>query len=122
MELAHMTDAKTATKTDAKTSHAKIVRERVAATQLRLLDGLDAILDNMKPAAPSPPLKVARRLVANQFRLWQFCDASRCRRSQCCRGEPRHCISIAIPLLPLNAIEQIIQRGQARDKRGARKG
>lgn len=93
-------------------AHNKIVRSRVAAAQLRVLDGLDSMLDKMSPPAdPAPRIGVARRLVANTFKLWRFCDASRCRRSQCCRGEPRDCLRIGIPLLPPDAIGQMIRQG-----------
>lgn len=93
-------------------AHNKILRSRVAAAQLRVLDGFDRVHDKMTPPAdPAPRIGVARRLVANTFKLWRYCDASRCRRSQCCRAEPRDCLSIGIPLLPPDAIEQIVRIG-----------
>ena len=99
-------------------AHNKIVQSRVAAAQLRLLDGFDSVLDTMTPPAdPAPRIGVARRLVANTFKLWRYCDASRCRRSQCCRGEPRNCLSIAIPLLPADAIEAMIRPSEGAKRR-----
>jgi hypothetical protein len=103
MEAAHMEDTN---------AHNKILRSRVAAAQLRLLDGFDSLLDSMMPPAdPAPRIGVARRPVANTFKLWRYCDASRCRRSQCCRGEPRDCLRVGIPLLPPDAIGQMIRQG-----------
>ena len=82
------------------------VRERITRTSHKMLDAIDRIVDQLAQPAPrlgTPPPIVARRQLANILRLSQFCGQSKCRRSGCCRGEPLHCLQIAIPLLPPDA-------------------
>ncbi len=98
------------------------IRGRIKATQARVLDAIDGILDKMTPQAPAtPPIAVTRRLVANTFKLWRYCDRSQCRRSQCCRGEPRHCLHACLPLVPAKHQPPLMQRGKARTERQRRK-
>jgi len=97
-------------------------RERIKATQSRLLDVVEAIVDGMAPKAPpAAAIAVARRQFANTVRLWMFCDLSRCRRSQCCRGEPLNCLRMGMTLLPPEAFEHLMQRGKGRAKRERQK-
>ena len=93
--------------------------ERVTAVRLRLLEAAEALVEKMTPppAPAAPPLRVARRMLANQWQFWRYCDMSRCRRSQCCRGEPRNCLRIAIPLLPPDELEDLIRPGEGATRR-----
>jgi hypothetical protein len=43
---------------------------------------------------------VAQRQLSNTLGLWRFCAQHKCRRARCCRGEPKHCIRYAAPLVP----------------------
>jgi hypothetical protein len=107
MELARMTDLAT-----------DIFRQRVKTMRGKLLDEMEHLIEEMKDKrAAAPKLNVARRLIANQFQLWRYCDHSRCRRSGCCRGEPRDCLHIGLPLLPLSAITEIVQPAARTAKR-----
>jgi hypothetical protein len=117
MELARMNQ------TNKNETNNEIIRRRVDDMKIRVLDGLDDLLDRMAPPPPdpAPALSVARRLVSNQFKLFLYCDHSRCRRSQCCRGEPRDCLLIGLPLLPLEAITEIVQPGARTAKRRRRR-
>jgi hypothetical protein len=112
MELAHMTKIKTA-------APDKEVRQRMKAVSLRVLDGLDTVLDGMTPPpeAPAPAIAVKRRLIANIMRLWMFCDRTQCHRSRCCRGEPRNCLSIGMTVLPPEAFDPLLtQNGKDRKR------
>ncbi len=91
----------------------KEIRERVTATSHKILDAMDGILDQLAPPAArpgTPPPAVARRQLANILRLSRFCAHSKCRRSGNCRGEPLHCLQIAVPLLPPDAFAGILTR------------
>ncbi len=84
---------------------------RITSTSHKMLDAIDHLLDQMLPPAPrpgTPPPAVARRQLANILRLFTLCGHSKCRRSGCCRGEPLHCLQIAIPLLPPDAFAGIL--------------
>ena len=103
-----------------------IFRDRVKHARSRLLDVVDTMVEQMAAkyeTPPKPPLPVARRAFANTVRLWKFCDLSRCRRAQCCRGEPRNCLRIGLTLLPPEAFDSLMQRtkGSARRERKRRK-
>jgi len=92
-------------------------RERLDATKSRLLDLVNFQIEQMAErtiASPAPPVEVARRAFANTVRLWMFCDQSRCRRSKCCRGEPRHCLRIGLTLLPPEAFDHLLERNKGR--------
>jgi hypothetical protein len=60
---------------------------------------------------------VARRALANTLGLWNFCPQFRCRRTRCCRGEPSHCLRIALPLLPPDALDELMQRPKRKRRR-----
>jgi hypothetical protein len=92
-------------------------RERLDATKSRLLDLVNFQIEQMAErtiASPAPPVEVARRAFANTVKLWMFCDQSRCRRSKCCRGEPRHCLRIGFTLLPPEAFDHLLERNKGR--------
>lgn len=98
------------------------MRERVTATSHKMLDAIDRIVDRLAPPAPrvgTPPPDVARRQLANILRLSNFCPRSQCRRSGRCRGEPLHCLQIAVPLLPPDAFAGILTP-RRRQRRHAR--
>jgi hypothetical protein len=99
-------------------------RDRLKATQSRLLDVVNAQIEQLAErtmAPPAPPIAVARRAFANTIKLWMFCNQSRCRRSKCCRGEPRHCLRIGLTLLPPEAFDHLLERGKGRAKRERRR-
>lgn len=94
------------------------VRQHIKAVSLRVLDGLDNILDRMTPP-PEPraaAIALKRRQVANIMRLWMFCDRTQCHRSRCCRGEPLNCLSIGMTVLPPEAFEPLMQNGKDRKR------
>jgi len=91
---------------------------RVASTSHRMLDAIDHILDRLTPVPhPTPPAAVRRRQIANIVRTSQFCPRSTCRRSGACRGEPLHCLQVAIPLLPPEAFDGILTPPRPRRRR-----
>jgi hypothetical protein len=96
------------------------VRDRITRTSHKMLDVIDRILDQLAPPAPrlgSPPPDVRRRQLANILHLFTLCPRSTCRRSGCCRGEPLHCLRIAIPLLPPEAFAGILTPRQRHRRR-----
>ena len=99
--------------------------KRLRTQETRVLDLMDGVLDSVSRASalPAPPLAVARRQLANTLRLWRACEASRCRRAQCCRGEPLDCLRIGLTLLPMKAFEPLITsvKGRAKKERRARR-
>jgi hypothetical protein len=92
------------------------IQERIRHISSRVLDGIEAVLAtlNKAPAARQPPLAVARRALANTLGLWHFCGQRSCRRSHCCRGEPSHCLNIALPLLPPGLLAGLTARKRRR--------
>ena len=119
-ELSHSPAAKlTMTKAD-RNHHRRVLRDRIDHALSGIVDVAERIIDEMRappPAAPTPPLAVARRQLANTLRLSQFCDLKACRRARCCRGEPLHCLQIAVPLLPPEAFENLVRKQSARAAR-----
>ena len=120
-----MTETDTASSahtSSAQTSSANEIRDHVRAISSRLLDATDRVLDSMTPqAAPAPPIAVSRRQTANALRLWKFCARSRCRRGQCCQGEPLDCLRIAVTILPPEAFEPLLARGKGAVRRARSK-
>lgn len=95
-------------------------RQRVENTRSRLLDAIEAQVEQLAAkyeAPPAVPIEVRRRAFANTTRLWMFCNLSRCRRSQCCRGEPRHCLRIGHTLLPPEFLDDLLTRNKSRARR-----
>ena len=96
------------------------VQEQITRTHHKMLDALERIVDQLAPPPPrlgTPPPDVRRRQIANIMRLSNFCARSQCRRSGCCRGEPLHCLQIAIPLLPPGAFAGIVTPRQRQRRR-----
>ena len=100
----------------------QILRDRIDRAASGIVDVAERIIDELRaqpPAAPTPPLAVARRQLANTLHLAHFCDNKTCRRARCCRGEPLHCLRIALPLMPAEALAALVPKSPARrNKRG----
>jgi hypothetical protein len=97
--------------------HRRVLRDRVDHALSGIVDVAERIIDELRapqPALPTPPLAVARRQLSNTLRLSQFCDNKTCQRARCCRGEPLHCLQIAIPLLPPEAFENLLRKQSGR--------
>ena len=86
------------------------IQQRIKQSTHVMLDIIDDMLRKLAPppAASRPPLIVERRALANTLGLWQFCAQHNCRRAHCCRGEPTHCLRIAMPLLPPDLLANLI--------------
>lgn len=100
------------------------IRDRIDAVAARMVDAAERIVEtlNAPPAKPpAPPLAVARRQLANMLRTAQFCDLKICQRARCCRGEPLHCLRIAVPLLPEDELTGLLRKGPARQARRGRR-
>lgn len=102
-----------------KTPPAPASDPRIARLADDILDVTELVLDNVRRAATPPapvalPLAVERRVLANCLRTARFCPNATCRRAQCCRGEPLHCLAIAIPLLPPRALDRVIVASRRR--------
>ena len=111
----------TAAAAGAPVSPAEKLRTRVRAVSLRVVEAADTVLDALAPTdtpAPPPP-HVARRLLANRLMLWHLCARATCRRSRCCRGEPRECLAYAAPLLPPDMLAALA--GRRRGRKAARR-
>lgn len=97
------------------------INERIKHISSQMLDVAERQLATLKtaPAPSRPPPAVARRALANSLALWNFCPSRGCRRARCCRGEPSHCLRIALPLLPPDVVAGLMQgrkRGRRNDK------
>ena len=78
----------------------QILRDRIDRAASGIVDVAERIIDELRaqpPAAPTPPLAVARRQLANTLHLAHFCDNKTCRRARCCRGEPLPRRAAALP-------------------------
>jgi hypothetical protein len=40
------------------------------------------------------------RWFSNAYAFWRLCERRACRRAQCCKGDPSHCVETFGPLLP----------------------
>lgn len=95
----------------------QILRDRITGVASSMIDAAERIVETLnapQPKLPTPPLAVARRQLSNRLRLAQFCDLKTCRRARCCRGEPLHCLQIAVPLLPPEDFENLLRKQSAR--------
>jgi hypothetical protein len=103
------------------TNHAdtgKTIHARVGKIHMQMLDVIERMLGELAaPPASGAPRAVARRQVANTLGLWRFCARSTCHRSRCCRGEPRHCLHYALPLLPAEMLESLLTTRKERRRR-----
>jgi hypothetical protein len=106
MELARMTLATR-----------QAIGDRVARIQMTMLELAERVLAELAPQPSQPPPIVARRQLANTLGLWRFCARSTCRRSRCCRGEPKECLQCALPLLPAETIEGLLATKKDRRRR-----
>ena len=85
-------------------------RARLRALTAKLLDRAESLIDQIaaKPAAREAlPRIAARRQVAQILGSPRFCSRKICRRTKACCGEPKHCLAIALPLLPPELIEKL---------------
>ena len=86
------------------------LRERIRAIHMQMLDIIEHMLTQLasQPQADATSLVAARRHFANTLQLWQFCARPTCRRGRCCRGEPKECLTCAMPLLPAETIASLL--------------
>lgn len=95
-------------------------RARLRALTAKLIDRAESLVDQIaaKPAAREalPPI-AARRQVAQILGSPRFCSRKICRRTKACCGEPKHCLAVALPLLPPELIEKLAL-GARKTRRG----
>jgi hypothetical protein len=104
MELARMTDIQT----------------RLKAISEKMLTVAETTVDHLiSPPAARPPVAIVRRQVANTLKLWEVCANATCRKAQCCRGEPLHCLQYGLPLMP-EAMVALLQMRSPNRRRRAR--
>jgi hypothetical protein len=94
------------------------LRARIDAIHTQMFDVIERMLAQLAaPQANASPL-AARRQLANTLGLWHFCAQSKCRRSRCCRGEPKQCLHYALPLLPAETVKSLLAtRKQKRQRK-----
>jgi len=84
-----------------------------------LLERITALLTPPKPEpADDLPLTAARRRLAHQLGVPSVCGRVTCRRSRACRGEPKTCLAVALPLVWPETIRKLRlrRRAQRRDR------
>lgn len=92
-------------------SHRAQFQARVRELQLKGIDVADGILDSLqakREAAPSLPLTVARRQTVNLLGVPTLCHRGRCRRTKLCHGEPAHCLTVCLHVLPHEALARVL--------------
>ena len=101
-------------------------RARFEQLAAKVMDRAEALLDRLpstqqKPA-PANDLSRAhtRRQLAHIVRAPLFCSRKICRRTHACCGEPKHCLSMFLPLLPPEKIAELLL--DARKTRRGRPG
>lgn len=98
------------------------LRDAVVRVHHKILNAAEGIVDSIaaaqKPEAARVPAQVARRQIANNLKLARWCPKSLCRRTRCCRGEPLHCLQMAIPLLPPGAFDGLLHKRRPATRRG----
>jgi hypothetical protein len=85
------------------------IASRVRRIHTQMLDIIEGMLAQLaEPPPAQAPAVVVRRQFANTLHIWRFCAQSTCRRSGCCRGEPKHCLRYAMPLLPPETLARLV--------------
>ena len=103
----------------------KQLLEHIGRVQHKIIGTAEAIIDvvaaGLKAPAQGPksPAHVARRQIANMLRTAQFCPNRTCRRARHCRGEPLHCLTAVIPLLPEQAFDGLLHKRRPRPSRSS---
>lgn len=95
------------------------IRARVRELQLKGLDVADAILDRLQPQQAEPPalpLTVARRQMVNLLGVPALCARGRCRRRKLCQGEPAHCLTPCLHVLPHELIARVLSTKAMRQR------
>jgi len=94
---------------------------KAEALRGKVLDRLEGILDQLAPKPKDAlPQEAARRYIAQATGVPSLCSRKACRRTRLCRGEPKHCLALALPFLPPSVIAQLAlaqrktRRGKAR--------
>jgi hypothetical protein len=98
---------------------AAALRQRLDGVEQKLVDALEGLVDRVSAPARAPndpPPSVRLRQCANMLRTFRFCPRATCRKAQCCRGAPRHCLHIALPLMP-DAAMDLARRRRLRRRR-----
>jgi hypothetical protein len=84
------------------------IASRVRRIHTQMLDVIEGMLAQMaEPPPAQAPVVVLRRQFANTLHIWRCCARSTCRRSGCCRGEPKHCLQYVMPLLPPETLARL---------------
>ena len=89
------------------------VAARIRELAFKGLDIADGILEKLKgeqapSALPALPLIVARRRTVNLLGVPALCHHRRCRRSKLCTGEPSHCLSACLHVLPHDVLARVL--------------
>lgn len=94
------------------TDQMKANRIRIQQLAGSVLDGLERVIDRVATdeTARRPAVTEVRRHGANTIQAWRFCARSACRRARCCRGEPTHCLRLAVPLLPPDMLAGLVEK------------
>ncbi|RDV01325.1 hypothetical protein [Undibacter mobilis] len=104
-------------------------RARLEVLKGKLLDRVDDELDNLaarqkaraegsEMIATRLSVPEARRRLAHIVGVHKVCSRAACRRGGACRGEPKQCLAVAIPLLPLDVVAALAlqRRGRGRTR------
>jgi hypothetical protein len=92
-------------------SHRAHIQARMRELQFKMLDVADGILDSLqakREAAPALPLVVARRQTVNLLGVPALCERGRCRRTKLCHGEPAHCLTVCLHVLPHELLARVL--------------
>ena len=102
-------------------------RARFEMLKGKLLDRIDAQLDAVAAHQQSlsngtigdalPPSEARRRL-AHIVGVPRLCSRKACRRTRSCRGEPKHCLAVALPVLPPEVVAELALGQRGRRGRG----
>jgi hypothetical protein len=101
-------------------------RARFESLKVKFLDRVDTQLDaisvhqqnlNNGTIGDALPPSEARRRLAHIVGTPSLCSHKACRRSHACRGEPKHCLAVALPLLPPEVVAKLAL-GQRKTRRG----
>ena len=100
-------------------AHAAQVRARIRDLQLKSLDVADGILDSLqgkREEPPALPLMVARRQMVHLLGVPSLCERGRCRRTRLCHGEPSHCLTACLHVLPHGLLARILSTKAMRQR------
>ncbi|HXD44522.1 MAG TPA: hypothetical protein VN655_05235 [Pseudolabrys sp.] len=95
------------------------IQARIRALSLKSLDIAEGILDSLQASQAQPPalpLAAARRQMIGLLGVPALCERRRCRRTRLCSGEPAHCLSVYLPVLPHELVARVLSMKAIRQK------